>query len=422
MKVLMLGWEFPPFQSGGLGTACRDLCKGLSRQGIKITFVMPQAPDGAKADAVRLVGANSIAMLKVRKVRSLLRAYQTSEEYTSQRAVYSGTISTPYGKNLFEEVHRLANAAEVLAAEPHDVIHVHDWMTYPAGIAAKKVSGRPIVAHIHATEDDRTGGHPNPMIKDIEKHGLQSADIVVANSKRTKENVLALYGLDPEKVVVVHWGLDHDLPEYEKSFASPWKSHDKLIVFLGRLTVQKGPEYFIEAAKRVLECTNNVRFVVAGGGDMLGACVQRTIDRGLQNRLLFTGAIPWSDAQRLFQAADLFVMPSVSEPFGLVALEALKNGAPIIVSRQSGVSEVVQNCLKVDFWDIEDLAAKMISVVRHTPLREELQKNGCREVLKFNLDEPARKVIAVYERAIKSAAEHAKMEKILSRDITIRSR
>ncbi|MBW2965284.1 glycosyltransferase, partial [Candidatus Woesearchaeota archaeon] len=222
MKVLMFGWEFPPFKSGGLGTACYDLTKGLSNQGVEVTFVMPFCPEGSNAKFVKILGANNFAKnVKVRKISSILTPYQSFTAYSDalkQVRSVSGTGSSSsnvYGKNLYAEVFRYSVAAtDIAEEEQYDVIHVHDWMTYQAGINAKKVSGKPLVAHIHATEFDRTGGNPNHTIADIEYKGLKEADIVIANSNFTKQNVVRHYNIDPSKIEVVHWGIDTDNPHY----------------------------------------------------------------------------------------------------------------------------------------------------------------------------------------------------------------
>jgi glycogen(starch) synthase len=406
MKVLMFGWEFPPFKSGGLGTACYDLTKGLSRQGVDVTFVMPVAPDGANAQFVKLVGANNFAKkVKVRQISSILTPYQSFGSYNEalmKVGINSGLNDKKevYGKNLYEEVYRYSFAAEEIAKEEeYDIIHVHDWMTYQAGINAKKVSGKPLVAHIHATEFDRTGGNPNQIISQIEHKGLSAADIVIANSHFTKENVIRHYKIDPAKIEVVHWGIDTDNPHYHINEHSPF-NEEKTVLFLGRLTIQKGPDYFIETAHRVLQHLPKTKFIVAGNGDMFERMINRAADLGMLGNFIFTGFLTGADVHRAFQMADLYVMPSVSEPFGLVALESMKNGTPILISKQSGASEVINHALKTDFWDIDEMANKIVNTLMYPELLQELKENSDREVQKFNLDEPASKTKKIYEKAL----------------------
>jgi len=392
-RILMFGWEFPPFKSGGLGTACHDLAKGLTKFGTKITFVMPTAPKGI-AKFVKIVGANTIPGVRVKKIKSLLSAYITSEQYEEHYHHLPHTISEVYGKNLIEEVNRYsAGAKRIAKQEKHDIIHVHDWMTYEAGINARKTSKKPLVAHIHATEFDRTGGNPNPHISHIEYLGLKAADTIIANSNYTKQNVIDAYNIPPEKIKVVHWGID-DVEQ--GTYTSPLRKDNHLVLFLGRVTLQKGPDYFIETARKVLEHEPNTTFVVVGDGDMLPHIMNRSAELGISDNIIFTGRLAGTQVYDAFKAADLYVMPSVSEPFGLVALESLKNETPILISKQSGVSEVLQHALKADFWDIDDMTNQIVSVLRHPPLKQELTQNGTREVQRHTIYEPAKKVLDIY--------------------------
>lgn len=389
----MFGWEFPPFKSGGLGTACYGLTKGLARNGCEVTFVMPVTPEGAKAKFVKLIGAGN--NVKLRKVDSLLAAYQTSAGYEEGYTYIPTSLKRVYGKNLFAEVQRYALLAKKIAKEEeHDVIHAHDWMTYQAGINAKKTSKKPLVVHLHATEFDRTGGNPDGRISHIEWQGLKEADRIIANSNYTKQNIIKHYKIPADKIDVVHWGIDDvDIPQFD----SPLKKN-KIVLFLGRITLQKGPDYFIEVAKKVLEYEAHTKFVIAGDGDMLPRIINRAAELGITDRVIFTGALTGDDVHKAFKTADIYVMPSVSEPFGLVALESLKNGTPVIISKQSGVAEVLKHALKVDFWDIDEMTNKIVSVLRHQALKEDLKEHGMHEVQKFNLDEPARKVMDTYRR------------------------
>jgi len=406
MKVLMFGWEFPPFKSGGLGTACYDLTKGLAAEGLDVTFVMPFAPDSAKAEFVKLIGTNKYAKnIKIRGFKTILTPYMTATDYEdaiSRVDLGSGSsMQAIYGKNLFEEVLRYAKVAEHIAREEDfDLIHAHDWMTYYAGLRARKVSGKPLIVHIHATEFDRTGGNPNQAISHIEYQGMSNADLVIANSNWTKNNVIKAYNLPAKKVEVVHWGIEEDKPEYSINFVSPMSSSDKIVLFLGRITIQKGPDYFVDLANRVSAYVPNVKFVMAGSGDMFNRMVSKVASLGLSDKFIFPGFLNGVNVHRAFQMADLYVMPSVSEPFGLVALESMKNGTPILVSNQSGASEVINNCFKADFWDIDDMANKVVNALLYPSLLNTLQKNTVLEAKKFNLAIPARKHVDIYNKVL----------------------
>jgi glycosyltransferase involved in cell wall biosynthesis len=369
---------------------------------------MPKIPENAKADFVKLIGANNLCRnIKVRKVNTILTPYMSSETYSSElRKIRMNhkSSSDVYGQNLYQEVMRYAEIAKIIAEqEEYDLIHAHDWMTYMAGINARNVSGKPLVVHIHATEFDRTGGNPNQTISHIEYTGLNEADLIIANSNFTKNNVIKCYDINPDKIKVVHWGIDPDNPYYKLGYSSPMNKNEKIVLFLGRITIQKGPDYFIEVAKKVLDFKKNVRFIIAGSGDMLPKIIERAAELGISDKVTFTGFLRGADVHRAFQMADLYVMPSISEPFGLVALESLKNNTPVILSKQSGVSEVVHNALKVDFWDINEMTNKIVNVLNYEELHHELKKNSFHEVQKFNLIKPAEKCINVYNEAIRGA-------------------
>lgn len=400
MKVLMFGWEFPPYTSGGLGTACYHLTKGLAQNGADVTFVVPFAADGTDDDFVRLLGVQ-LQHIRLRAIPSLLSPYMGEGDYQKRLRKLGNNFLQLYGHNLYHEVARFAQAARDIALhEPHEVIHCHDWMTYPAGIVAKQVSGKPLVVHIHNTVFDRSSLQPNGYEYAIEKAGFEEADMIIAISQHVKDNLVQRYHVNPQKVVVVHWGIDQDDPAY--AIASPQKGvREKIVLFVGRITLQKGPDYFIEAARKVLDLEPNTRFVIVGEGDMLPQIIHRSIELGMSDKVSFNGWFQKQDVFKAFKMADVFVMPSVSEPFGLVALEALKNGTPVIVSKQSGVAEVVQHCLKVDFWDVQELANKILAVLRYRSLQHELRANGTEESKKFTLDAPAKKVLAAYGQVVR---------------------
>ena len=395
MKVLMFGWEFPPLSSGGLGTACYGLTKSLSKKGVEITFVLPYSFDANNADFVKLISAGNI---KIRKIASALQPYMTSQEYKKSL----GKKSSPkiYGSTLFDEVYRYTLAAEKIAEEEDfDIIHCHDWMTFGAGIRAKRKKNKPLVLHVHATEHDRTGGHQvNQHVYDLERYGMHKADKVIAVSNFTKNKIMTHYGMPSEKISVVHNAVDFSQHYYDESFEI--NKTDKVVLFLGRITLQKGPDYFIYAAKKVLEHEKNVKFIVVGSGDMEPFIIEKAAELGIADKVLFAGFLNDEYVEKAYKMADIYVMPSVSEPFGITALEAMKNKTPVIMSKQSGVSEVIRHCLKVDFWDVNEISNKIIALLRYKPLHETLKDDGYFEVKNFNWDTPAEKCIQVYNELI----------------------
>ncbi len=398
MKVLMFGWEFPPFNQGGLGTACHGLCKGLSANDVDVTFVVPRMPEDMKSDHAKLVSAE-LDKIKFRSINSPLKAYITSNEYERQISRL-GKKASLYGRDLFEEVMLYARRAQKIARkEKFDVIHAHDWLTYKAGIEAKKISKKPLVAHVHATEFDRTGGNGiNPFVYDIEKQGMQYADAVVTVSNFTKDKVINNYGIDQKKIHVVHNAVEQ--PDKFFNELHPLKQTNKIVLFLGRITLQKGPDYFIEAAKKVSAFYPNTIFILAGTGDMEHAVMRKAAELGISDKIIFTGFKSGEDIDRLYQLSDVYVMPSVSEPFGITPLEAMRNNCPAIISKQSGVSEIVNHCLKVDFWDINEMANKILATLNYNALAQTLKENAKSEVQKISWEDPAKKCIEVYKKVI----------------------
>ncbi|MBU0536002.1 MAG: glycosyltransferase family 4 protein [Nanoarchaeota archaeon] len=403
MRVLMFGWEFPPYASGGLGTACEGLVKGLAKKGQEVTFVAPKTPD-SQSSRIKLVSANdAMKNIKITTIPGLMSPYMTCEEYKQRKEEIMLHAKEPgparlYGKNLFHEVHLFSERAKIISKhERFDVIHAHDWLTFKAGIKAKQLSKKPLVVHVHATEFDRTGGNNiNQYVYNIEKEGMTKADRIITVSNYTKNMVVNNYGIDPAKIDVVHNAVEFKDSDFNSSIAK----HGKIVLFLGRLTLQKGPDYFMYAAKRVLDVYPDVKFVMAGSGDMEPFMIEKAAELGIADKMLFAGFLKGDDVDRAYQMADLYVMPSVSEPFGITPLEALRNSVPVMISRQSGVSEVLANALKVDFWDIDDMASKMINVLHYSELKEELRDMGAREVRKFSWEEPAAKCIDIYNQMI----------------------
>ncbi len=402
MKVLMFGWEFPPMNTGGLGTASYGLTKGLTQNGVSITLVLPQAPgesEKAGLGFLKIRSAN-VTNLKIKSVQSAMVAYMNPQDY-EQRMLRMKGRNPIYGSNLFEEVERFASQAAIIAKEEQfDIIHAHDWMTFKAGMAAKRVSGKPLVVHVHATEFDRTGGlGANEHVYSIEKEGMMQADAVIAVSNYTKQKIMENYGIPESKIKVVHNAIDKDdIPSVEVQ-----KPSEKTVLYLGRITLQKGPDYFIAAAKKALEADPNIRFIIAGSGDMEPRIIEQAASLGIAHKVLFAGFLTDKDIHRAYRMADLYVLPSVSEPFGITPLESVMNQTPVIVSKQSGVKEVLKHCLQVDFWDVDQMANKMVAALRYKELHSELQRNSYDEASRLSWSKSAQRCIEVYNNVLGGA-------------------
>lgn len=419
----MFGWEFPPHISGGLGTACYGLTKGLYTVGVdEILFVVPKAYGDEDISKIHLIDAGEIEIserivdystffkkMRFIEVGSALRAYSTPEEYENiteeekaktkymVKSSFSGKLSFSggYGENLFQEIANYAAVSSIIAyKERFDIIHAHDWVAYPAGIAAKLISGKPLVVHVHATDFDRSGGSVNPGVYEIEKNGMEMADKVIAVSNLTRNIIIEKYGINPDKVVTVHNAVepleDRELMKLKRSI------NDKIVTFLGRVTLQKGPEYFIEAAHLVLQKMKNVRFVMAGSGDMLNRMIWRVATLKIGDRFHFTGFLKGDDVHHMFSMSDVYVMPSISEPFGISPLEAMQSNVPVIISRQSGVSEILQHAIKVDFWDTHAMADAIYGILKYNGLKGMFDKNARLEVNNLKWEHAAEKVKEVY--------------------------
>jgi glycosyltransferase involved in cell wall biosynthesis len=403
VRVLMLGWEFPPYFAGGVGVVCHALTKALAARGVEVTYVMPSGPAGISSEHVRLLVASQIApTVKIARISAALEPYVMPEELPAPvRGALRpnpGHAAPLYGRNLLEEVEKFSARLETVVQDlglEFDVIHAHDWTTFPAGLAVRRLTGKPLIIHVHITEFDKSGGlHANPLVWEVEKTGMEGADLVVTVSNRVREQCIERYGVNADRIQVVYNGVDPQPPGEEES---PWHSGDgKVVLFLGRVTLQKGPEYFVEAARRVLEVDPDVTFIMAGSGDMLPRMIERSADLGIGSRMVFTGFVDREEATRLYRLADVFVMPSVSEPFGIVPLEAMSEGVPVIVSRQSGVSEVVRHAIKVDFWDVEDLAGKILAALAYPTLASELREQGRVEAERLGWDRVAAQMSGIY--------------------------
>lgn len=393
MRVLMFGWELPPYNSGGLGVACYNLATALCEKNTEVIFVLPRKIDIADQPFPVIFAESG---MRVRGIRSPLVPYITSRDYLL--LVGGEKISGIYGNTLLEEVVRYGKKARTLARQEHfDVIHAHDWLSFPAGIEAKMVSGKPLVVHVHATEFDRTGGNKvNSAVYAIEKMGMERADRVVAVSQFTKNTIVEKYGIPENKVEVVYNAVDRGHREGASAASHVIAQAKHVVLFVGRITLQKGPDYFLEAARKVLDHFSDVLFVMAGDGDMFHQMVNKAAAMGIADRFVFTGFLRDKELRDLYRSADLYVMPSVSEPFGLTAIEALEHGTPILISKQTGVGESLSHCLKVDFWDVEEMAAKIIAVLRYQELRRCLAEHGKLESLKFSWERSADQCITLY--------------------------
>ena len=429
MRVLMFGWEFPPHIAGGLGTACYGIVKGLAENGVQTIFVMPSASgdeDGSVATIINAsdvpvvstsssvddfvnmvkfmkVGTNMIPYVDPEQFHELVEAEKRlREESTEKHVGEKFRFSGKYGSNLMEEVARYAMVGGTIAMEhkdEFDLIHAHDWLTYLAGIAAKELTGKPLVVHVHATSFDRgTEDMIDTRVFDIEKRGMEAADKVIAVSDLTRNIVINKYGISPDKVVTVHNAVDFSGRE---NLQVERGLKDKVVTFLGRITFQKGPEYFIEAAAKVLKRTDHVHFVMAGSGDMMNRCIRHAARLGISDRFHFTGFLRGTDVQKMFALSDVYIMPSVSEPFGISPLEAMRSNVPSIISNQSGAAEVLKYAFKVDFWDVDAMADDIYALLKYPALADFAAKEGYEEVNRLKWNHAAAKMKKVYESVIK---------------------
>jgi len=463
MRVFMLGWEFPPFISGGLGTACYGLTKALSALNTHITFVLPkavgteytshvrvlspQAPEAAQGSRspaavastydLAAQGANgnggtraaskdaAFANVEFKAVPArfaspypsgppIRRKTQSATQHEQQQRIgvlqdpmARGVAAVPnapftqYTGDLIAEARRYAALCVNLAANTDfDVIHAHDWITFPAALAVAAVTGKPLVVQVHSTEFDRSGEHVNQQIYDIERRGMHAACRVIAVSHLTKSIIEHRYGVASSKIDVVYNGIENGLPMVDPMNRAAIRRGDKIVLFLGRITMQKGPEYFVKAAKKVLQILPDTKFVMAGSGDRVTDVIELAAAEGIGQKVLFTGFLAGADVARVFEMADVYVMPSVSEPFGISPLEAISHDVPVIISKTSGVSEVLTHALKVDFWDTEEIANKIIAVLRHPPLSSTLRHHADMEVRRLTWSDAASHCISTYRHAL----------------------
>ncbi|MEZ4104205.1 MAG: glycosyltransferase family 4 protein [Candidatus Paceibacterota bacterium] len=406
MRVLTFGWEFPPSYNGGLGVACFGLTRELLDKGVEVIFVLPKQQK--VMGHAKFLFADKGFNVKVREVESSIKPYLSAESKVSTIVGYDES-GQPIIKasTIIDEVHKYAHQASLIAREEvFDVIHAHDWTSYLAGIAAKLASGRPLILHVHATSFDQAASdNVDPRVYKIEKEGFAAADKIIAVSQFTKNIIVNKHGIDPNKVEVVHNGCDTYEPEHHAPALADLKAQGKKIVlYHGRITIQKGVDYFVRAARLVVDVDPDVVFVVSGSGDMTNKIIELVGQLSLSQNVIFAGALWDKERDRMYQTADLMVMPSVSEPFGLVPLEALQHGTASLISKQSGVSEVMTHVLKVDFWDVEEMANKILAALRYPVMREQIKKEGRFELKRLNWQVVADKIKQLYQNLLKYAS------------------
>ena len=411
MKALMFGWEFPPHILGGLGTASYGLTKGMWECGdMDITFVIPKPFGDEDKSFAKIIGASQVpvAWRDVNRIGKLMDPdlyfhlrNNIYADFNYMRTNDLGCIefSGRYPDNLLEEINNYSIMAGVIArTEQFDIIHSHDWLTYPAGIHAKQVTGKPLVIHVHATDYDRSRGNVNPTVFAIERDGMINADHIITVSNLTRQTVIEKYGIDPAKVTTVHNAvvpLSEDLLNVQVN-----KPKEKIVTFLGRITMQKGPEYFVEAAAKVLKLCHNVRFVMAGSGDMMDKMILLAAERGIADRFHFPGFQKGKQVYEMLKASDVYIMPSVSEPFGISPLQAMQMGVPSIISKQSGCAEILSNVIKTDYWDIDAMADAIYSIITYPAMYQHLREEGLDEVAQITWDKAGAKVIKIYKQVL----------------------
>lgn len=469
MRILMLGWEFPPYITGGLGVACYGLTKALDEQGHEVIFILPRPLRGGGPPHLHVLSPGSLRSATQegeaglpedraqepshREVHNEVAASFSRATFHSVPASFSspypdampadhapalgapaaaarkgggGVVMGPspqspgqrasgdtghgsmqYGFDLVADAERYARLVVSMTRRlRYDVIHAHDWLTFPAGMMLAQIARKPLIVQVHSTEFDRAGQQANGRIVEVERAGMQAADRVLAVSQLTKSICVRRYGVPPNKIEVVYNGVEAPSPP-SSSAGTPGDAarQDRIVLFLGRITMQKGPEYFITAARRVLDVVPDVKFVLAGSGDMALRMMEMASRLGIGDRVLFTGFLSGEAVDRMYRMADCYVMPSVSEPFGISALEAVSHNVPAIISRTSGASEVLQHVLKVDFWDTDDMANKIIAVLRYPPLAQTMRDHGAAQIGNLSWESVADRVVGVYESALEQHAQ-----------------
>jgi glycosyltransferase involved in cell wall biosynthesis len=416
MKVLMFGWEFPPKIYGGLAVASYGITKGLSLQGdMDIKFCMPK-PTGQEDNFLKIINMSQVPVawrdVQYDQIKDRMIGHTAEDYYRYRDHIYADfnnigvndmgclEFAGGYPGNLQQEINNFSIIAGVVArSEEFDIIHAHDWLTFPAGIHAKQVSGKPLCIHVHATDFDRSRGKVNPTVYRIEKDGMDNADCIMCVSELTRQTVINNYGQDPRKCVAMHNAV-YPLGDDIKAIVPHKNPKEKVVTYLGRITMQKGPEYFVEAASLVLQRTKNVRFCMAGSGDMLEAMITLAAQRGIADRFHFPGFLRGKQVYECYKNSDVFVMPSVSEPFGIAPLEAMQCGCPSIISKQSGCGEILDKVMKVDYWDIHAMADAIYSICTNESLYNYLRTEGMKEVDGITWEKVGRRIRNCYDKLI----------------------
>lgn len=419
MKALMFGWEFPPHILGGLGTASYGLTKGMHKCGdMDITFVIPKPWGDEEKGFANIIGANNTPVVwrdvdwnivenQIGNTMNPQTYYDLRNNiYADFNYIHTNNLgciefSGRYADNILEEINNYSIVAGVIARTvPCDVIHSHDWLTYPAGIHAKQITGKPLVIHVHATDFDRSRGNVNPDVFRIEKDGMNYADHIITVSNLTRQTVIEKYGISPDKVTTVHNAVE-PMSEEIMAIEMPRNPKEKVVTFLGRITMQKGPEYFVEVAAQVLRKTNNVRFVMAGSGDMMNKMIRLAAERDIADKFQFTGFLRGKQVYEMLKSSDVYMMPSVSEPFGISPLEAMQVGVPSIISKQSGCAEILNNVVKTDYWDVDAMADAVYSIITYPAMYNHMKEEGIREVNEIKWEYAGQKVIDIYRKVMK---------------------
>lgn len=424
MKVLMFGWEYPPHILGGLGTASYGITKGLSEQpDMEITLCLPKPYGDEDQSFLKIIPMDAVPLVwhdvDWNYVKSRVgnrmdpQLYYDLRDHIYADFRYMNTndlgcieFSGCYPSNLYEEINNYSIVTGVVARQQKfDVIHAHDWLTYPAGIYAKQISGKPLVIHVHATDFDRSRGKVNPTVYGIEKNGMDHADCIMCVSELTRQTVINHYYQDPKKCFAMHNAV-YPLEDRLKTLVErrkPFKEKkEKIVTFLGRITMQKGPEFFIEAAKMVIDRTRNIRFCMAGSGDMMNSMIELAAAKGISDRLHFPGFMKGDQVFEAYRDSDVYVMPSVSEPFGISPLEAMQSGVPSIISKQSGCGEILKNCIKTDYWDIDAMSDAIYSLCTYESMYDYLQVEGKKEVDQITWKKVGLRIRKHYDRLVQN--------------------
>lgn len=399
----MLGWELPPHNSGGLGVACYQLCKALAIKGVDIDFVVPYQDRHEDVDFMNIIPALPHSAEELRNAGGA---------YDSQSLAAGSSLGSETGRpgNLREQqLHYTKAVHRIAKSKQYDAIHAHDWLTFEAAMTAKQYAGKPLVAHVHATEFDRAGEQygGNPIVHDIEYNTLTMADRIIAVSQATKNLIAQRYAIPADKIEVVHNSIDASAvvaanDENLYQYLEKMKRHGyKVVVSLGRLTIQKGLTHLLRAAQLVIERNPKVLFLLAGSGEQYHELLELSAELGIAENVLFTGGFVRGKAWRdVYAIGDMFVMPSVSEPFGITPLEAIGYGNAVLLSKQTGAGEVLHNVLKFDYWDTRKLADQILAVTEYDVLRQELLRSSLQEFQNLSWHEVAQKCHGIYRTLI----------------------